>query len=946
MNSNKRNIILLFMCLIFVIFIPLLNLSIQIFLNLNDSQEGVLNDKPETSIYEDPSAAGYFIDDSNPDYNWSKTAAEKDWCYGSGTWNDPYIIENLTFNGGKNRGLVIRYSTKFFIIRNCSFSGAFDESGFAGAGIYVFNVDNGKIQNNTCSNNDYGMDANQCDNLTISENVFNDNTDYGLRFGQGDHNNISGNIFKRNMYGLSLSSINYNNITSNIIEDCRYGLQFSGQNNNILTQNNMTNCGFYTRFSPFITFDLNTIDTTNLVNGKPLFFYKDNDNLDPSNFTNAGQVFLINCRQSLISDLDITNSGIGVTLLSCSNVSISNINSSFNTISGFSIYRCNNITVNNIMAKNNEEIGISILSGYNNTLVNNKMYNCGLRVSGSLEQLYSHQINTSNRVNNKPIYYTLNKTGLDESNFSNAGQIILVNCNKSSISNLELSNCSFGMILYYCFNNTLSRINTSNNFIGIWLFNGNYNTINETICTSSRHGLVIVGKNNTISGNFLFKNQASGVYVVGDGHVINNNYVVNNQEDGIVIGGNYNNFTNNYISKNADNGIDIQYGKYNKIYRNNITNNENNGINFDGSDINSVSSNNISNNKNCGIYFTQADSNQISGNEICNNLADGIFFYESSYSNQIQGNNIKGNGKTGVVINENNFFTLLINNNFSRNQFHAEDNGTFTEWDNGTIGNYWDNYTGVDDNDDGIGDTPYTFIHGSAGTQDDYPIWWDPPAFSIISPIDNQIFGNDPPEFIIEIEKGNRSKISMWYLLNTLTTKYYFISNNSINQEAWDALTDDTIEITFFVNDSAGKVVYKEVVVRKDNIDPIIIINSPQQNKVFGDLAPSFELFIIEDNLDEIWYSLDEGISNYSCSLSGQIDQAIWDELGGGSYVLRFYANDTLENVGYSEITIKKKSEAIYGFEISIILFSFLVSVVAIIYHFRRRVNSLDRQNH
>ena len=103
------------------------------------------------------------------------------------------------------------------------------------------------------------------------------------------------------------------------------------------------------------------------------------------------------------------------------------------------------------------------------------------------------------------------------------------------------------------------------------------------------------------------------------------------------------------------------------------------GIKFDeNSDFNTVINNNISNNKNCGIYFNDAGANQIIGNDICNNLADGIFFYESSGGNEIQGNNIKFNGKTGVVINENNIFNLLINNNFSRNQIHAEDNGTFT----------------------------------------------------------------------------------------------------------------------------------------------------------------------------------------------------------------------------------------------------------------------------
>jgi hypothetical protein len=40
-------------------------------------------------------------------------------------------------------------------------------------------------------------------------------------------------------------------------------------------------------------------------------------------------------------------------------------------------------------------------------------------------------------------------------------------------------------------------------------------------------------------------------------------------------------------------------------------------------------------------------------------------------------------------------------------------------WDNGAMGNYWSDYSGVDQNNDGIGDTPYVIDENN---KDSYPL--------------------------------------------------------------------------------------------------------------------------------------------------------------------------------------------------------------------------------
>jgi parallel beta-helix repeat protein len=127
-----------------------------------------------------------------------------------------------------------------------------------------------------------------------------------------------------------------------------------------------------------------------------------------------------------------------------------------------------------------------------------------------------------------------------------------------------------------------------------------------------------------------------------------------------------------------------------------------------------------------------AGNNVVENNTIENNDYGIIFQHEGltrSTSNQVNENTLKNNGHGIHLIGVNN--NTFYHNNFIDN-FYAQvtvENSTNT-WDNGypSGGNYWSNYTGVDQESgpgqnltgsDGIGDTPYTI---NANNTDHYPL--------------------------------------------------------------------------------------------------------------------------------------------------------------------------------------------------------------------------------
>jgi len=190
---------------------------------------------------------------------------------------------------------------------------------------------------------------------------------------------------------------------------------------------------------------------------------------------------------------------------------------------------------------------------------------------------------------------------------------------------------------------------------------------------------------------------------------------------GININTSNNTISNNIILKNQKGVYIGRDSKNNNVSRNTISNNLY-GIATSFSDNNIISKNNISLSSFYGIYLSVSDNNIIFDNTVSYSNFYGMRI-KASENNKVYGNTVVDN-KHGVYLCCGSGDNIIYYNIFKRNiEWNAHDE-VYNQWDNGSVGNYWDDYTGEDDNSDGIGDIPYNIPDegGSIYNEDRYPL--------------------------------------------------------------------------------------------------------------------------------------------------------------------------------------------------------------------------------
>ena len=327
--------------------------------------------------------------------------------------------------------------------------------------------------------------------------------------------------------------------------------------------------------------------------------------------------------------------------------------------------------------------------------------------------------------------------------------------NNTLSSNTVSNNSNTGITLWYSSNNTLSGNTASNNYLGIFLYSASNNTLSSNTVSNNLHAGICLSSssNNTLSSS-IFTNDGLSVYYSYKNNIVNN--TVNNktllylenksdiiiQNAGQVILVNSNNITvEGLILSNTSIGIELWNTNDCKIINNTASNNSwSSGIYLGSSSNNTLSGNTVSNNYRSilldfsssnntlsnntalnniyGIQLSSSSNNRLSDNTASNNLNHGIWLIASS-NNMLRGNTASNNYR-GIELYSSSSNNILYHNNLVDNTNNAYDYNDNNQWDWGTTGNYYSDYTGTDSNGDGIGDTPYPIPGGN--NVDNYPL--------------------------------------------------------------------------------------------------------------------------------------------------------------------------------------------------------------------------------
>jgi len=474
-----------------------------------------------------------------------ETKVEKEGWSGSGTEDEPFVIDGYTIDGGeKNSPISIENVGSYFVVKNNKlFNANRSKEAISGhSGIYLSNTENGRIYENKLELNSFGILMENSYRNTIENNTALNNH-VGIRLSSSNENIIRNNDARKISHptydeGIYLEESENNSLLNNRVVNNHDGLLLYNSNRNLLRNNNAS---YNTRGLRLDESEFNEINGGNLWKNSAFGLYvfgsDENEFLQIESVSNTHGAYLRSSERNLLMANHIKhNRGTGIR---------------------FSFSDRNN-AINNTVSENGGD-GLSLYSSQNHTISGNKFLKDGINLLGdSIEDWNTHTIDINNTVEGKPIHYLSNLEGAIIDENTEAGQIILANSTDIVIEDQHIDTGDVGLILGFSDGNTIRKNTITNqiqtitlrhshgnrvkdnqiydNYLGLYLVRSNKNSISENNLSGNElHGLVISSSNNNlIFGNELSNNDVNALYLMNSyDNTLYHNKIYHSEQNGL-----------------------------------------------------------------------------------------------------------------------------------------------------------------------------------------------------------------------------------------------------------------------------------------------------------------------------------------------------------------------------------------------------------------------------
>lgn len=339
-----------------------------------------------------------------------------------------------------------------------------------------------------------------------------------------NNNTIIGNKASKNKFGIYVYNSSNNTIINNNFRYNLYGgVELDNSAHNIISNNNISN-------------SVDVISKNSKRIGLGIVFYNASnnevrDNIIEDNTLDAISIY--NSKDNIIENNTLRHNAVGIYLLNSNDSQVELNQAINNTKTGMFIESSYGCKVTRNIIKNSPITGLNLWKSRDNILRGNLI--SGNRWNFDADG--QNDIDTSNFIDGRPIFYLIGKSNITLDENSRAGAVYCVNCNRISIKNLKFNNTDIGVKFDNTTNSRIENNKFERNEGGIVLLRSIKNYImNNEVNESLENGILIAysSDENTVKMNTVSYSLKSGLAVEDSWHnIITCNAVNNNKAYGI-----------------------------------------------------------------------------------------------------------------------------------------------------------------------------------------------------------------------------------------------------------------------------------------------------------------------------------------------------------------------------------------------------------------------------